>query len=155
MFSDLLRTKLLARIVPDTHIDVVLALKPTKGPSSGNPTTVSRYAQRYGYTNTLGSLRPRNDQWLVLTENRILLFSKRGGALIQWAGPLEHELDRTDVTLHWADYNEAGLRRRLIHLTTNDQRMNISHTILDGSGEADRLVQAIAERSTEIGLHEL
>jgi len=153
--NDRQRKRFQNRIAPDVRIESVLALKGAKGPATGHQNIVGRYRERYGLTNTLGPGRLLGDQWLVLTENRVLLFAKRGGGIVKRIGPLEHALDRTDITLQWADYTEALLRKRLVHLTTSDERMNISHTILDQSGEADRFIGAIGDRAREIGLQEL
>ena len=150
-----MRNRVRRRIAPDATVVAVLKLRGFKGPNIGNETsTLARYVQRYGLTNTLGSQRTLADQWLVLTENRILLFSKRGGGVVARVGPLDHALDRTEVTLQWADFTEATLKKRLIHLTTTDQRMNISKTVVN-SDEADVFVQAVADQGREIGLQEL
>jgi hypothetical protein len=63
-------------------------------------------------------------------------------------------LHRTEVELQWADFTEATLHKRLLHLTTTDHRMNISQTVVTND-EADLLVQAVGDRSREIGLQEL
>lgn len=133
----------------------MLSLKRLKGPNTRRKSTVlARYVRRYGLTDTLGPQNMLGDQWLVLTEHRFLLFAKRGGGMFTSIGELQHCLDRTDVELQWADFTEATLHKRLIHLTTTDQRMNISQTIVS-NGEADLLIQAVGDRSREIGLHEL
>ena len=153
--NDRMRRKFDKRIVPDTRIEAIVALKRLKGPHSGNQSGVlARYMDRYGLTNTLGSHHLLGHQWLVLTENRVLLFSKRGGGITSRIGELEHALHRTDVELQWADFTEATLHKRLIHLTTSDQRMNISQTVVT-SHEADLFVQAVGDRGREIGLQEL
>lgn len=116
---------------------------------------LSRYLDRYGLTNTLGSHHLLGDQWLVLTEHRILLFAKRSGGVLSGIGQLEHALDRTEVALQWADFTEARIRKRLIHLTTTDERMNVAVTKLSASDEAELFVTAVGDRGREIGLQEL
>ena len=81
-------------------------------------------------------------------------FEKRGSGVLTRIGQLEHELDRTSVELQWADFTEATLHKRLIHLTTSDHRMNISQTIVSND-EPDLFVQAVGDRGREIGLQEL
>ena len=151
-----LRRRFAKRITPDTHIEAVFVLKAKKGPT---PTTAAsmlrRYIERYGITNTLGSIQMLGDQYVVLTEHRLLLFGKRGSGFVARIGQLEHALDRTDVTLEWADFVEATLRKRLIHLTTTDHRMNVGITLLTGKDEADQFVRAMGDRAREIGLQEL
>lgn len=154
--NDRTRRKFAKRIHPDTHIEAVLALKCLKGPQSKRrSSTLGRYCERYGLTSTLSSRHLLGDQWLVLTEHRLLFFPKRGSGLTSRIGPIEHELHRTEVDLQWADFTEATLRKRLIHLTTSDQRMNVSLTILGRFVEADLFVQAFSDRGREIGLQEL
>lgn len=153
--NERIRRRFDGRIAPDTRIEAVLLLKPVKGPRTNKRVGVlARYIDRYGLTNTLGSYRMLGDQWLVLTEHRILLFSKRGSGIASRIGNIEHALHRTEVELQWADFVEATLSKRLIQLTTNDQRMNIAQTILSND-EADLFVQAIGDRGREIGLQEL
>ena len=148
-----MRRRFQRRIAPDAAIVAVLKLRGFKGPNIGNKESIlARYVQRYGLTNTLGSQRLLGDQWL--TENRFLLFSKRSGGLFARIGALEHALGRTEVELQWADFTEATLQKRLIHLTTSDHRMNISKTVVN-SDEADLFVRAVADRGREIGLQEL
>ncbi len=138
-----------------TKVSANEALKRLKGPHGGNQSGVlARYMERYGLTNTLGSHHLLGNQWLVLTENRMLLFSKRGSGITSRIGELDHALHRTDVELQWADFTEATLHKRLIHLTTSDQRMNISQTVVTND-EADLFVQAVGDRGREIGLQEL
>jgi len=153
--NDRIRRSFSGRIAPDVQIEAVVLLKRLKGPNTSKRSNVlARYMGRYGLTNTLGSHAIYRDQWLVLTENRFLLFAKRGGGIFTAVGPLEHALHRTEVELQWADFTEATLHKRLLHLTTTDQRMNISQTIVSND-EADLLVQAVGDRSREIGLQEL
>ena len=90
----------------------------------------------------------------MLTEHRLLLFEKRGTGVFTRVGKLEHDLHRTSVELQWADFTEATLHKRLIHLTTSDQRMNISQTVVTND-EADLFVRALGDRGREIGLQEL
>lgn len=150
-----MRRKFMRQIAPDTRIEAVVLLKRAKGPHLRNRTGVlARYIERYGLTNTLGSYRLLGDQWLVLTEHRVLLFSKLGSGLISRVGRLEHDLHRTEVELQWADFVEASLEKRIIQLTTSDHRMNIAETVLSND-ECDLLVQAIGDRGREIGLQEL
>ena len=154
--NDRMRRRVRRRIAPDTRIEAMFAIKPKKGPrTTHHPTTLSKYLVRYGLTHTLGSHHLLGDQWLVLTENRVLLFARRGGGLMVRVGRLEHALDRTEVSLQWADFTEARTRKRLIHLTTTDERMNIAATKLTGFDEADLFVRAIGDRGREIGLQEL
>lgn len=142
-------------ITPDVRIEAVVLLKRLKGPNTAKRSNVlALYIDRYGLTNTLGSHSMLGDQWLVLTENRFLLFAKRGGGIVSRIGPCEHALHRTEVQLQWADFTEATLHKRLVHLTTTDHRMNISQTVVTND-EADLLVQAVGDRSREIGLQEL
>jgi len=153
--NDRSRRRFAARIAPDVRIESVLLLKRLKGPHTTHRSTVlAQYIGRYGLTNTLGSHSTFRDQWMVLTEHRFLLFAKRGGGIMTGIGRLEHVLDRTDVELQWADFTEATLRKRLIHLTTTDHRMNISQTTIMND-EADLLVRAVGDRGREIGLQEL
>jgi hypothetical protein len=84
----------------------------------------------------------------------MLLFEKSGSGVLTRIGKLEHELHRTSVELQWADFTEATLHKRLIHLTTSDHRMNISQTIVSND-EPDLFVQAVGDRGREIGLQEL
>lgn len=150
-----MRRKFARRIAPDTRIEATFSIKGVKGPRTATPKTVlGRYIARYGLTNTLGSQRLLGAQWLVLTEHRLLLFEKRGPGVFTRVGKLEHELHRTDVELQWADFTEATLHKRLIHLTTTDHRMNISQTIVSND-EPDLFVQALGDRGREIGLQEL
>ena len=150
-----MRRRFNSRIAPDTRVEAVLLLKRHRGPRTTNSTGVlARYIDRYGLTNTLGSYHLLGDQWLVLTEHRILLFSKRGGGIVSRIGVLEHSLHRTEVEVQWADFVEATLPKRLIQLTTSDHRMNIGQTIVTND-EADLFVQAIGDRGREIGLQEL
>lgn len=154
--NDRMRRRFQKRIAPDTHIEAVFAIKPQKGPrTAGQKSTTGRYLDRYGLTNTLGSHHLLGDQWLVLTEHRILLFAKRSGGLLSGIGQLEHALERTEVALQWADFTEARIRKRLIHLTTTDERMNIAWTKVAVSDEADIFVTAVGDRGREIGLQEL
>ena len=149
-----MRKRFSSRISPDIRIEALLIIKSLNGPDNQRGSTLGRYMNRYGLTNTLGSHRLLGDQWLVLTEHRVLLFAKHGGGLLPRIGPLEHALQRTDVELQWADFSEATLQKRLIHLTTTDQRMNISHTVATND-EADLFVRAVGDRAREIGLQEL
>lgn len=150
-----MRRKFARRIAPDTRIEAVVLLKRVKGPNLRSRTgMLARYIDRYGLTNTLGSYRLLGDQWLVVTEHRVLLFSKRGSGLISRIGELEHDLHRTEVELQWADFVEAALDKRIIQLTTSDHRMNIAETVVMND-ESDLLVQAIGDRGREIGLQEL
>jgi len=149
-----MRRRVQRRIAPDTQVVALVVLRNVRGPATDRQAgTVARYIERYGVTTTLGSRHPFGDQWLVLTEHRILLFAKRGG-IVSRLGALEHELQRTDVDVQWADFNEATLHKRLIHLTTSDQRMNIGHTVVNND-EADVFVSAVGDRGREIGLQEL
>ena len=151
-----MRRKFAGRIAPDTRIDAVVAIKrPHASPTTQPHRVLDRYIARYGLTNTLGPTRFLAGQWLVLTEKRLLLFANRGGGFVPSAGKLQHALARTDVELQWADFTEATLHKRLIHLTTTDHRMNISHTILANSDEPDLLVRALGDRPRQIGLHQL
>jgi len=153
--DDRARRRFADLIAPDVCIEAVVLLKRLKGPNTAKRSNVlALYIDRYGLTNTLGSHSMLGDQWLVLTENRFLLFAKRGGGIVSRIGPREHALHRTDVELQWADFTEATLHKRLIHLTTTDHRMNISQTVVKDD-EADLLVQAVGHRSREIGLQEL
>lgn len=154
--NDRMRRRFHKRIAPDTRIEAVLAIKARKGPRTAKHASIlGRYLQRYGLTNTLGSHHLFGDQWLVLTENRILLFAKRSGGVLAGIGALEHALDRTEVALQWADYTEARIRKRLIHLTTTDERMNVAWTRQSGFDEAELFVAAVGDRGREIGLQEL
>ena len=153
--NDRARRRLAKLITPDVRIEAVVLLKRLKGPNTAKRSNVlALYIDRYGLTNTLGSHSMLGDQWLVLTENRFLLFAKRGGGIVSRIGPCEHALHRTEVQLQWADFTEATLHKRLVHLTTTDHRMNISQTVVTND-EADLLVQAVGGRSRQIGLHEL
>ncbi len=156
--NDRIRRKFDDKIAPDTRVEAVLLLKRVKGPRTASATNrgsvLARYIDRYGLTNTLGSYHLLGDQWLVLTEHRLLLFSKRGNGITSRIGELEHALHRTEVDLQWADFVEATLSKRLIQLTTSDQRMNIAQTVI-ANDEADLFVQAIGDRGREIGLQEL
>jgi hypothetical protein len=153
--NDRARRRFADLIAPDVRIEAVVLLKRLKGPNTAKRSNVlALYIDRYGLTNTLGSHSMLGDQWLVLTEHRFLLFAKRGGGIVTRIGPLEHALHRTDVELQWADFTEATLHKRLLHLTTTDHRMNISQTVVTND-EADLLVQAVGDRSREIGLQEL
>jgi len=149
-----MRRRFMRRITPDTRIESVVLLKRPKGPQIRGAGVLARYIDRYGLTNTLGSYRMLGDQWLVVTENRLLLFARRGSGLVSAIGELEHALERTEVELQWADFTEAGLHKRLVQLTTEDQRMNIAQTVVTND-EADLLVQAIGDRGRQIGLQEL
>lgn len=154
--NERMRRRFQKRIEPDTRIEAVFAIKPSKGPRTAHqPSTIARYLNRYGLTNTLGSHHLLGDQWLVLTEHRLLLFAKRSGGLLAGIGRLEHALERTEVALQWADFTEARIRKRLIHLTTTDERMNIAWTKLATSDEAELFVSAVGDRGREIGLQEL
>lgn len=155
MPNDRLRRKFASRISPDTRIEAAFAIKGVKGPRTASASSVlARYIERYGLTSTLGSHRLLGAQWLVVTEHRMLLFEKRGSGVLTRIGKLEHELHRTSVELQWADFTEATLHKRLIHLTTSDHRMNISQTIVSND-EPDLFVQAVGDRGREIGLQEL
>jgi len=150
-----MRRRFQRRIAPDATIVAVLKLRGFKSPNMRNTDSVlARYVRRYGLTNTLGSQQLLGDQWLVLTENRFLLFAKRSGGIFARIGALEHALERTEVELQWADFTEATLKKRLIHLTTTDHRMNISKTVVN-SDEVDVFVRAVGDRGREIGLQEL
>ena len=149
-----MRRRFGSHISPDSRIEAVLAIKSLNGPDNQRGSMLGRYMHRYGLTNTLGSRRLLGDQWLVLTEHRVLLFARRGGGFFPRIGALEHELHRTDVDLQWADFTTAPLHKRLIHLTTSDQRMNISQTVV-ANDEADLFVRAVGDRGREIGLQEL
>ncbi|MGZ0177933.1 MAG: hypothetical protein ACKVIQ_13765 [Acidimicrobiales bacterium] len=153
--NDRARRRFANLIAPDVRIEAVVLLKRLKGPNTAKRSNVlALYTDRYGLTNTLGSHSMLGDQWLVLTENHFLLFAKRGGGIVSRIGPCEHALHRTEVELQWADFTEATLHKRLLHLTTTDHRMNISQTVVTND-EADLLVQAVGDRSREIGLQEL
>ena len=153
--NDRLRRRCAGRISPDTRIEAAFAIKGVKGPRTASTTTVlARYIERYGLTNTLGSHRLLGAQWLVLTEHRLLFFEKRSSGVLARVGKLEHALHRTSVELQWADFTEATLHKRLIHLTTSDHRMNISQTIVNND-EPDLFVRALGDRGREIGLQEL
>ena len=153
--NDRARRRFANVIAPDVRIEAVVLLKRLKGPNTAKRSNVlALYTDRYGLTNTLGSHSMLGDQWLVLTENHFLLFAKRGGGIVSRIGPCEHALHRTEVELQWADFTEATLHKRLLHLTTTDHRMNISQTVVTND-EADLLVQAVGDRSREIGLQEL
>ena len=153
--NDRARRRFANLIAPDVRIEAVVLLKRLKGPNTAKRSNVlALYTDRYGLTNTLGSHSMLGDQWLVLTENHFLLFAKRGGGIVSRIGPCEHALHRTEVELQWADFTEATLHKRLLHLTTTDHRMNISQTVVTND-KADLLVQAVGDRSREIGLQEL
>ena len=153
--NDRARRRFANLIAPDVRIEAVVLLKRLKGPNTAKRSNVlALYTDRYGFTNTLGSHSMLGDQWLVLTENHFLLFAKRGGGIVSRIGPCEHALHRTEVELQWADFTEATLHKRLLHLTTTDHRMNISQTVVTND-EADLLVQAVGDRSREIGLQEI
>lgn len=154
--NDRLRRRFEKRIAPDARIEAVFAIKAKRGQRSDSHASVlNRYTARYGLTSTLGSHRLFGDQWLVLTEHRLLLFAKRSGGMLNGIGELEHALDRTEVELQWADFSEARLHKRLIHLTTTDERMNVAVTKLSSFDEADLFVSAVGDRGREIGLQEL
>jgi hypothetical protein len=158
--NDRIRRRLETRIEPDTRIEAVVALqKANGGPGSGSSRSLlRRYMQRLGLTNSLGPLRLLDGQWLVLTENRVLLFSRSSSGFRSRVGRLDHAIDRTEVALQWTDFTTpTRTDMRLLHLTTDDQRMNVSQTVLGSDlrpgfyfDEADLLVQAFGDRASKI-----
>lgn len=158
--NDRIRRKFEKRLGPGEQIRAVVFLQrilDRRSEPTGAEAALHAYIDRYGLENDLAAPDPRDNQWCVVTDFRILFYAKKAMALGATRGELDHEFTRDQMWLRWGDFVSGPLRLRLLHFGSRDGRHNIQHTVLGSkqrkrnyTDEADLLVEAFGSQADPI-----